>query len=67
MQNALITYLCTYTELFIPSFAYTRFRAYVRTTPALNRVYANEGMNNAVGILLYLLYLSICFASYSAI
>ena len=40
--------LDTNTELFIPSFAYTRFRAYVRTTPALNRVYANEGMNNSV-------------------
>ena len=32
----------------IRSFAYTRFGAYVRTTPAPNRVYAHERMGRVV-------------------
>ena len=32
----------------IPSFAYTRFGAYVRTTPALNRVFVHERIGHVV-------------------
>ena len=37
-----------FTPFPIHSFPYTRFGAYVRTTPAPNRVYGNEWMGNGV-------------------